>query len=65
MEELRAKGREEGIEVGRAEGREEGRIENQLKIAKQLILKNVEEKMIAEITELPLDAIIALRDKKE
>jgi predicted transposase/invertase (TIGR01784 family) len=53
------------MEELRAKGREEGRIENQLKIAKKLILRNVEEKMIAEITDLPLDAIIALRDKKE
>ena len=58
------KGIAKGVIIGRAEGREEGKIEEQLKFAKFLLENNYPLDSICNITNLPIDKIINLQNKK-
>jgi predicted transposase/invertase (TIGR01784 family) len=49
--------REEGLLAGEAKGRLEGKLEGRLEDARKMLIKNIDENLIAEITELPLEQI--------
>jgi len=71
-EQLKAEGKKEGLEEGKREGLEEGKItgreegkkENQAEVAMRLIGKGISLDFVAEVTELPLDALRRLQNKK-
>lgn len=64
MEQGIAEGRARGIAEGIAEGRAKGRAEFSLEIAVKLIATGMPDETIANLTELSIDEIKALRDKQ-
>ncbi|HEP1811111.1 TPA: hypothetical protein VB894_002014 [Streptococcus suis] len=57
----RRRGQEEGRLEGRAEGRAEGRLEGQIKIARQMLVKNFTDEMIKELTGLSQEDLDGLK----
>ena len=53
--------RAEGLLTGEAKGRLEGKLAGKLEDARKMLLKNIDENLVAEITELPLEQIQRLK----
>ena len=63
MEERFEAGMEKGIAKGRAEGITQGTYNNKLETAKKLLLKGMSPVEISEVTGLPLDTVLELKDQ--
>ena len=65
LEDAEAKGKIEGKIEGMIEGLIEGKIQGKMEMAKKLLAKNMNIQLINELTELPLETIMALENDKE
>ena len=58
------KGREEGREEGITKGLEQGAYNKSLETAKKLLEDNISPEVVVKYTELPLETVLELKDKK-
>ena len=57
------KGRIEGKQEGRIEGKQEGRIKEKIEAAKAMLAREMEITLISEITNLPEEQLLQLKDE--
>ena len=53
----------EGKQEGRIEGKQEGRIEGKIEAAKAMLAKGMEITLVSEITNLPAEQLLQLKDE--
>ena len=64
MEKGIKKGIEKGREEGITKGLEQGAYNNKLETAKKLLEDNISPEVVVKYTELPLETVLELKDKK-